>query len=421
MSSIRDEVASWLDENWDESITLGQWWRRLADSGYAYPTWPEGLGGRGWDAAAARQVSEALAEREVIGPPTGNGPNMGAATVLAHGTEDQKQRFVRALATGQEAWCQLFSEPGAGSDLAGLQTKARRDGDELVVTGQKVWNSSADVSGWGMLLCRTNPDVPKHAGISFVMIDMHQPGVEVRLLRQMNGEAEFCEVFLDGARARVDDVIGAVDDGWNVARTTLVHERNAAASGTSRKLLNAAAGPLGAGLDKTVGEIAAAARQRRGKRSRGGAYILSSRTMLGLARDAGVADHPVLRDELMRYHIRSEVYRLTNLRSRANRAAGRAPGPESSIGKLALGLMARASRDLGLQIVGAGGMIVGPDAAGGGAPQFAALSAQGVSLGGGTDEIQRNVIGERSLGLPREPSVDADVPFRDLRVGTQRS
>ncbi|MET0147190.1 MAG: acyl-CoA dehydrogenase family protein [Ilumatobacteraceae bacterium] len=420
MTKLEDDVRTWLDENWDESITVREWWRRLAESGYANPTWPTGLGGLGLDTRAAREVSEVLAEREVIGAPKGNGPNMGANTVLEHGTPEQHRQWVWPLATGEHAWCQLFSEPGAGSDLAGLQCKAIRDGDEFVVTGQKVWNSSANISELGMLLARTDPDVPKHSGLSWIMIDMEQPGILVRPLRQMNGDAEFCEVFLDEARAKVADTIGAINDGWKVARTTLAYERSAAASGTSRKIVQVNAGKLGGNLDRIVGDVVAEAKQRRTKR-RGGDFVNSARTLIGLAQEAGVNTDPVLRDRLARYYIQSEVYRLTNLRSRTP-ALRAHTATFASIAKLGLGGLARTSRDLGMSIVGANGLVVGPDAPGpgGGRAQFAALSAQGVSIGGGTDEIQRNVLGERSLGLPREPSVDTDVPFKDLRVGTQR-
>ncbi len=400
MSTITEEVSDWVGENWDPDISLGEWWRRLAAAGFAQPTWPWGLGGRAADAHTARAITETLATCGVIAAPTGIGPNMGGPTILEHGDEAQRRRVV-ALADGSEAWCQLFSEPDAGSDLAGLRTIAVRDGDDFVVTGQKVWNSAADLADWGMLLARTDPQAPKHAGLSFLLIDMQQPGVAARPMRTMNGNNQFCEVFLDGARARAVDVIGGLGNGWAVASTTLQHERRAAASGSSRSACTATAGSLGGNLDRPVGAVLVEA--RRHLQDKPAAMITSAKALIHLAQQCGVAADAVLRDELVHYFIRSEVYRLTNLRTRAAAATGKRPGPESSIAKIALSGMARASRDLGLRIAGASGMLIGSEAASDGRVQYAALSAPGVSLGGGTDEIQRNVIGERALGLPREP------------------
>ncbi len=395
-----EQIDAWLDEQWDLSITLGEWWERLTIAGYSQPAWPSGIGGMEATGPTVRLISEAMARRGVIAPPTGMGPHMGGPTIIEHGTP-QQIAALRRVANGRELWCQLFSEPGFGSDLAGLQTSAVRDGDYFVVTGQKVWNSSADLADVGMLLARTNPDTPKHAGLTFFLIDMRQPGIEARPLRTMNGGAQFCEVFLDGARARAVDIIGELDGGWRVASTMLGHERRMAASGEARGMLGAIAGPIPGQLDRVVGDVLGEARSRAGQRAK--PMINSAKALIRLARQTGAIDHPVLRDDLIRYHIQSEVYRLTNMRTRASVAAGKAPGPESSTAKIALSGIARSSRDLGLRIVGAGGMIVGDDAASRGDVQHAALSTAGVSLGGGTDEIQRNVIAERALGLPRDP------------------
>ena len=244
-----NDLQQWITSNWSVEMTLAEWWDRLADAGLAFPTWPSGLGGRGASSRDAMAVSSALSAAMVVGPPTGNGPNMGAPTLLAHATPEQQQRFLAPLARGREVWAQLFSEPGAGSDLASLATSAVLDGEEYVINGQKVWNSFADVSKWGMLLARTDLDVPKHRGITFMMIDMEQPGVEVRPLVQMNGVAEFCEVFFSDARVSVSDVIGAPGDGWNVARTTLAFERAGAGSGRASGLVTIGAGAKAGNLD----------------------------------------------------------------------------------------------------------------------------------------------------------------------------
>jgi alkylation response protein AidB-like acyl-CoA dehydrogenase len=413
MSRAADATA-WIAANWQTDLTLAQWWQRLFDAGYAFPAWPEGLGGFGATAAESRLISAALAAANVIGPPSGNGPTMGGPTLLAHASVEQKQRFLPAMASGQHQWCQLFSEPGAGSDLASLGTQAERDGDEFVVNGQKVWNSRADVSEWGMLLARTDSDVPKHAGLTFVMIDMNQPGVEVRPLVQMNGAAEFCEVFLTDARARVADVIGAVSEGWKVARTTLTHERAGAAAGRSRGLVDVLAGAACGNLDKPVGELIKASAAAANDPTKRMELLLSSRTMMGLATATGAAANPVSRDQLMRYHVHCEVYRLNGQRMRDESRKGRST-LDGSLMKLDLALMAHESRDLSLSLLGAEGMLTLDSSREHGRYQRAALSSFVPSLGGGTNEIQRNIIGERTLGLPREPGTDNDVPFRDLR------
>jgi len=267
-----------------------------------------------------------------------------------------------------------------------------------VVNGQKVWNSGADAADRGMLLARTDFEAQKHAGLSFILIDMAQPGVEVRPLVTMNGSAHFCEVFLTDARTPTHQLVGTEGGGWAVATTVLGLERKMAASGSARGALTVVGGAKSGNLDRTCGELFEMAAAKAKEKPQ--AMISSSRVLIKEAQKAGVHTDPVLRDDLARYHIRSEVYRLTNLRARQTGGSG----PEASIAKIALSGMARHSRDLGLRILGAGGMLVGNDSASGGALQYAALSTGGVSIGGGTDEIQHNVIGERALGLPKEPS-----------------
>ena len=246
-------VQAWVEGNWDTSITVREWWLRLADAGYAYPSWPLGLGGSGLSRRDAMTIAGVLAQNKVIGPPVGAmAATLAAPTLLEHATEAQLAELVRPIATGEAAWCQLFSEPGSGSDLASVGTRAVRDGDEWVVTGQKVWNSSADSADFGMLLARTDVDVPKHAGITYFVIDMKQPGIEARPLKQMNGAANFCEVFLTEARVRGDHVIGEVNGGWRVAQSTLFHERNSVAGGGLPGLVMARSGSEG-DLDRKVG------------------------------------------------------------------------------------------------------------------------------------------------------------------------
>jgi alkylation response protein AidB-like acyl-CoA dehydrogenase len=409
-----EAVRGWLDENWDVGITLAEWWDRLADAGYAFPSWPHGFGGSAASLAEARTITSALAEAQVIGPPMGNATSMGAPTLLEHGTDEQKERFVGPAVRGREAWAQLFSEPGAGSDLASLSTSAVLDGDEYVINGQKVWNSYADIASWGMLLARTDPNVPKHQGITFMMIDMNQPGVEVRRLVQMNGTADFCEVFMTDARVPTVNVIGQPGSGWRVARTTLAYERSGISSGRARGFLHVQPGTKAGNLERPVGELMVEARRAAKEGSRRGEVLLNARSMLKLAQEKGVAHNGALRDRLMRYYIDSQVYKWTGQRSRDNLKSGR-PGPESSTLKVQLAMLAHQSRDLSMSILGAEGMLVGDGTTDRGRVQMAALSSYAASLGGGTNEIQRNIIGERSLGLPREPVLDSEVPFREAR------
>ena len=401
-----DEFRKWLDDNWDCGLTVREWWRRLAAAGYAHPTWPAGLGGLGASGSVAREISADMAARAVLGPPTGHvGATMAAPTLLAHGTDAQKRRFVTAIADGSEAWCQLFSEPGSGSDLASLGTRAERDGDEWVVTGQKVWNSAADSADLGMLLARTDLDAPKHKGITFFLIDMRQPGIEVRPLRQMNGSTAFCEVFLTEARVGSDRIVGGIGEGWQVAQTTLAAERTAVAGNRSRGPARARSGRSG-DLDRRVGDVMD---ESDPGESLSKSSALPWSTMLQLARSCDASSSAVHRQELALYYIQTRVNRWLFQRV-----------PNGSLAKIATSRICQQSRDLGYRIAGARGLLSGPDSLLGGEFQTVALSSPGARLGGGSDEIQLNVIAERTLGLPREPSADKDLPYRQLKVGTQR-
>ena len=412
------QVQAWVDANWDRSLTVRKWWLRLADAGYAYPTWPVGLGGSGAPRRDAMTVAAVLARNEVIGPPVGAmAATLAAPTLLEHATEEQRMELVRPIATGEAAWCQLFSEPGSGSDLASVGTRAVRDGDEWVVSGQKVWNSSADSAHFGMLLARTDVDVPKHAGLTYFVIDMQQPGIEVRPLRQMNGAANFCEVFLTEARVRGGHVIGDVNGGWRVAQSTLFHERNSVAGGGLPGLVMARSGSRG-DLDRTVSEVLDRAREvAKARKSPIRAGAVPVKLMIELAQKSGVSGDPVIRQELARYVSQVRVNGWTMRRSGA--AGGKLTGADGSIAKLTTARICQESRDLSYRIVGARGMLAGRVSPLEGDLQTVNLASPGNRLGGGTDEIQLNLLGERALGLPREPSTDKDVPYRDLRVGTQ--
>jgi alkylation response protein AidB-like acyl-CoA dehydrogenase len=323
-----------------------------------------------------------------------------------------------ALATGAENWCQFFSEPGAGSDLAGVQTRAVRDGDQWVVKGQKVWSSGARDADRGILVARTDTDLPKHRGISFFVIDVDQPGVELRPIRQMNGEAEFNESFFTDAVVPHANLIGGVNNGWAVTVASLMHERATYAAGDDLGRAAARPGRKPGLLDLSVREVLA--RQATAPRGHFAFPMGSSEAMISLAREFGRDRDPVIRQRIARLHILSEVTRFTALRAKAAMTTGRPPGPESSLGYVAGVQIARMSRDLALDILGAHAMLLGADAPRGGMVQLMALSTLSHGIQGGTEQIQRNILGERVLGLPKEPQIDRDLPFRDLKVGTQR-
>ena len=405
---VRAEVEAFLDEHWNPRLTVGEWWTLLAEARLTSPMLPATAGGRDYGRALAAVVSTVLAERQVLGPPGGLGRMLAAPTIAAHGTQDQIDRLVPEILHGSVGWCQLFSEPNAGSDLASLQCRAERDGDEWVVSGQKVWTSGGQVADWGMLLARTDPDVPKHKGISWFALPMDQPGVVIRPLREMTGRALFNEVFIDEARAADADIIGGLNNGWAVGNTTLMFER-ASLGSAGRQPASAVPGPKGRALDRPASEFATK------QPSDGGVPGLGNDLWwryVELARKNGRIDDPVLRDDLVRLWSLIEINRASIQRAKD---PNQRTGAEPNIGKLVMSELFRSFREVGLSVIGPDGMLTGrSDAQSGGMVGEIALFSPGPSIYGGTDEIQRNIIGERILGLPKEPGPDKDTPFRDL-------
>lgn len=409
-AALRAEVRSWLASNWDPDLTVGEWWERLAEGRWAVPTWPESDFGRGLSRGDAGVVSAEIAAAGAIGPPGGLGVMLAGPTIVAHGDDAQKREFLRPIVTGAEAWCQLFSEPGAGSDLAGLAARALRDGDEWIVNGQKVWTSGGQIADRGMLLARTDPDVPKHKGISWFAADMRQPGMDVRPLREMTGRALFNEVFMTDIRVRHDAIVGGLNNGWAVANTTLLVERMSLGAGGHSAAAAAMPGTIAGDLDKRAGDFVRAPRSGSGDVMSGGAGAV----VLRLARKNAPIDDAVMRQRLVQLHVMQELARFSNLRAKAARAAGvKLTGAEPNIAKLSMSRITRLAAELGLALQGPAGQLWKDPHADPGMAELA-LFAPAVSIYGGTDEVQKNIIGERVLGLPAEPRNDKHVPFKDI-------
>jgi alkylation response protein AidB-like acyl-CoA dehydrogenase len=355
------------------------------DAGLAWVHFPVGYGGLGLPPGVQRIVNDELGSAGAPQAGTRNpiGYGMAAPTVVTHGTEAQKRRYLRPLFTGEEVWCQLFSEPGAGSDVASLSTRAVKDGDEWVVNGQKVWTTLAHRSRWGLLVARTDPTQEKHKGLTYFVVDMHAPGVEVRPLRQMTGEAEFNEIYLTDVRIPDDERLGQVGEGWRVALTTLMNERVSIGGG----IVPRNGGPIGHALQLW---------ERRADKD------------------------PVLRDRLLQLWVAAEVSRLTNLRAAQNRQRG-TPGPEGSTAKLVHAELNKRIYSLCVDLMGPEGTLYGsyamtrPDTAfHADTIQKAFLRARANSIEGGTSEIMRNILAERVLGLPGDVRVDRDRPWSEV-------
>jgi alkylation response protein AidB-like acyl-CoA dehydrogenase len=404
------QAADWLADNWDPGLTVRAWWALLAESGWGFPQFPVEWFGQGMPADVVAGAKTAFTDIGALGPPASLGQMLGAPMLLVHGSEEHKSRFLPILVRGEEAWCQFFSEPGSGSDLASAQTRAVRDGDIWHVDGQKVWTSGAQWADRGMLLARTNRDVPKHQGLSFFIIDVVQPGIEVRPLHQMNGAHGFNEVFFTDAQVEADRMISEENGGWSVAVTVLMYERFMAA------LPTVSPGPRGGNLDRLAGEAAQSAVQQRRQGRTGVAEIVAD-----VAKQMGESSDPVLRQRLASLYTKETALAYYGRAGQAAARAGRRPSAAGSLSKLGRSDLVKAGRDTGMAVLGAEGMLNSPDTPGDGEIQQRALSAPGASIAGGTDEIQRGIVGERVLGLPKEPRTDRDIPFRDLTIGTQRA
>jgi alkylation response protein AidB-like acyl-CoA dehydrogenase len=397
VAAVEDWVATHVPERWRAAAAEGPaalravrspdeyraWYPTFAHSGLVVPTWPPEYGGLGLDPEVARAVERVLAPLRLtrLNP---LGLNNAAAALFSHGTEEQRRRFLPPIVRNEEVWCQLFSEPGAGSDLASLATRAVRDGDDWVVTGQKVWTTWADVADFAILLARTDPDAPKHAGITYFALDMHQPGVTVRPLRQITGEAEFNEVFLDGARIPDAYRIGAVNDGWRVSASTLSSERQMVSGSGS------------GGMSRLGGS--------------------SAERLIEVAKANGRWDDPVVRTKVMRLWAQERIRAWTNERVRQALSAGQTPGPASSIGKVHQATLNQQIQDLMVDLLGTAALAWEPSENPDALPRevHGMLRSLANSTEGGTTDINKNILGERVLGLPKEPDPWKAKPWKDI-------
>jgi len=396
-----DAVRQWVETSvpaaWRSAATEGpaalraartpadyrNWYPAFADSGLVAPTWLPEHGGLGIGNDVARAIETVLAPLRLarLNP---LGLNNAAAALFSHGTEEQRLRFLPPIVRNDEKWCQLFSEPGAGSDLASLATRAVRDGDDWLITGQKVWTTWADEADFAILLARTDPDAPKHKGITYFLLDMHQPGVEVRPLRQITGEAEFNEVFLDQARVPDAHRVGEINDGWRVSASTLSSERQMVSGSGS------------GGMGRLGGS--------------------SAERLISLARETGRWDDPVMRSRIMRLWAQEQIRGWTNARVRAALSAGQSPGPASSIGKIHQATLNQQIQDVMVDLLGTSAVAWqatdDPDAL----PRevHGMMRSLANSTEGGTTDINKNILGERVLGLPKEPDPWKGTPWKDI-------
>ena len=396
-AELRTRTRALLDEIHPEQSESVAFRRKQFEHGLAWVHFPEGHGGLGLSPKMNLVVHDEISRHSKIvhgDPPISViGIGMGAPVVLTYGNEEMKRDLLPRIFSGEDIWCQLFSEPRAGSDVAGLSCSAVRDGDDWVLNGQKVWTTLAHVSRWGMLLARTNPDVPKHDGLSYFLLDMHAPGVDVRPLYQITGEAEFNEVFMTDVRIPNDHMLGKEGQGWRAAITTLMNERVA----------------IGGGGAKRKGGGATSALLKLWKKRKPGAL--------------SAGQEAILRDRITRSYMENELLRLTAQRARAAQKAGN-PGPEGSVAKLAQAEISKRLWETSLDVIGADGLAfeAGYELRQSGPPldsaeslaKYQFLRSRANSIEGGTSEIMRNILGERVLGLPGEPRVDKTVPWKDV-------
>mgnify|MGYP003748288511 FL=1 len=403
---LRQELRTWLESNWDPNASLIQWRTKLTESGWGMPTWPTQWFGKDLPQALNPIVEEEFARINAVTVARTGIRLLAAATILEHGNDDQKSRYLPRILTGEDTWCQLFSEPGSGSDLAGAITRADFDGNHWIVNGQKVWTTSAHHADHGLLLARTNWDAPKHDGLSYFVIDMHQPGVSVHPLKQMNGHASFNQVFFTDAVVAPENQVDRIGNGWKVAMTTLMHERRSA---DALRTVHRDHDLTGRIYDEERDETATVMEPYKWYPQRAGRADL----VFERASEMGKMDDAIVRQAIAELMIKVRTAEWTARRARAAQQQGRPQGPEGSLGKLAASHVARQASKVHTMISGSDSMLEGEDGPLAGLIAEILVSVPATSIAGGTDEIQRNIIAERVLGMPKEPRMDTG-PFRDV-------
>lgn len=401
-------TLDWIEENWNDSLTLRQWWQMMSDARLSFPRWPSAWFGRDCTEKEQNDIARAFAKRAVIGAPSGLGVLMGAPVTMTFGTEEQKQRWLPSLANGTEGWCQLFSEPGAGSDLASVSCRAERDGDEWIINGQKVWTSGALHSTRGMLVARNDFDQPKHKGLTYFIIDLEQPGVEIRPIKQMNGAAHFNEVFFNDARVSDADRVSDINNGWAITAATLGFERSGLSEGAGGGV-RVPTGKQAGFLDRAVGELLEYVKSKRSHPDEYGGLLSTLRKI-----DVPQGLNAIQRQKMIALNTNERIAEMTRERITSTMKKGQSPGAEASTMKLHWTNGLRISRDLGLELLGADGMLTGDDLPVEGKVQHFFLSMPSASIAGGSDEVQRNIIGEKTLGLPKDAQTDPKTPFKDI-------
>ena len=406
-ADVRAEVSAWLKENWDPNLGLVEWREKLIDSGWGAPTWPVEWFGKGYSDMLGRAIDEEFDKIGAVTVARTGIRNLAAATILVHGSELHKKKFLRRILTGEDTWCQLFSEPGSGSDLAGATSRADKKGNKWIVNGQKVWTTSAHHAQYGLLLARTDWDVAKHKGLSYFILDIEQDGVEVVPLKQMNGHASFNQVFFTDAEIEPEFQVGELGEGWAIATTTLMHERRGA-DGLRR--WQEASDRKGRCYEEEAEEIAHQLEPYKWYPQRAGRVDL----VIERAKETGKNTDPAVRQEIAKLMIMAKSAEWTARRARAAQEQGQAQGPGGSIGKLTSSNVAKQAAHVHTMITGANAMLTGEDSPMDGTIAEILVSFPATSIAGGTDEIQRNIISERVLKMPKETRMDADMPFRDV-------
>ena len=410
-ADVRAEVSAWLKANWSPDYGLVEWRLKLIESGWGAPHYPKEWHGRGLPVKFNEIVDDEFRKIGAVTVCRAGIRTLAAATILDHGSDLHKEKFLKRILTGEDTWCQLFSEPGSGSDMAAATTRADFKGNKWIINGQKVWTTSAHKADWALLLARTDWDQPKHKGLSYFLLNMRQAGVNAQPLKQMNGHASFNQVFITDAEVEPELQMGKNGEGWKIATTTLMHERRGAGALRTWAVPSDRKGRIYA---EENAEIATTMEPYKWYPQRAGRVDL----LLERAKATGKINDPVVRQELAKVLVLSKSAEWTALRARAAQQLGRPQGPEGSLGKLLGSHVARAAARVHTMIDGANAMLTGSDGTLDGIIAEVLVSVPATSIAGGTDEIQRNIISERILQMPKEADPFANKPFRDVPRNT---